>query len=412
MKYILFYIILFQTISGYAQITVDKNWQKALQSFEKRNFADAIYYFEKTRNTIQNDTVKACIYYEKLAQANAFLGKEEEAIYNYSKQIKQCITSSDDLFKYGLLLMQTGNYDKAKKVFTIYQNQQKNDDRAEKAIINCDSAISWQNTPKYTIQNMVKLNSSNDELGLQISTDKFYFSSSREGFLIKEKKGINHQPSLSIYETMRMNEMKKTPRKSAIFAQKTLNASIISFNFDFSEVYFTAENQETGKLQIYKSVNNDGKFVAKESFIYNSDSASFAQTCLSADGNTLFFVSDMKGGFGGTDIYFCSKKNGKWSPPINLGPEVNSAANELFPYLYNGKTLYFSSNGHLGMGGYDIFKTTLKDNKWTQIENMKSPINSPKDDMCIIFENSSKGYISSNRKQGKGGLDIYFFEKW
>ena len=119
----------------------------------------------------------------------------------------------------------------------------------------------------------------------------------------------------------------------------------------------------------------------------------------------------MKGGYGGTDIYFCERKNGKWSKPQNMGNEINTAGNELFPYLYDGHTLYFSTNGKVGMGGYDLFKANIKNIQSITIENLKVPLNSPKDELNIFFETSQNGYISSNRKQGKGGYDIYSFKK-
>ena len=126
----------------------------------------------------------------------------------------------------------------------------------------------------------------------------------------------------------------------------------------------------------------------------------------------LYFASDMKGGFGGKDIWMVKKmKRDEWSEPINLGNQINTSGDELFPFIHADGSLYFASNGHVGMGGMDIYKAEF-DTEGTllSISNMKSPINSPLDDFGIIFEGKDeRGYFSSNRSGGKGGDDIYQF---
>ena len=145
------------------------------------------------------------------------------------------------------------------------------------------------------------------------------------------------------------------------------------------------------------------------------DSLSFRHPCLSADGNTLYFASNMPGGFGGHDLYKCTydKKTKSWSAPINLGPAINTAHTEAYPFMNDdGKTLYFSSNGHPGMGGLDLFKAEMEtDGKFSKApENLKFPMNSSKDDFGIIFKGKKdEGYFSSNRDGGKGGDDIWTF---
>jgi len=133
---------------------------------------------------------------------------------------------------------------------------------------------------------------------------------------------------------------------------------------------------------------------------------------ITADGNTIYFASDRAGGMGGIDIYSCKKlPNGSWGTAQNVGPAVNTSSNEDFPNISpDGKTLYFSSQGHTGMGGYDIYKATWNDslNQWGSVQNMGYPINTPDDDMNFrLSANGGYGYISQVRKGGLGGLDIY-----
>ena len=120
----------------------------------------------------------------------------------------------------------------------------------------------------------------------------------------------------------------------------------------------------------------------------------------------------MKGGFGGKDIWMVKKmKRDEWSEPINLGDQINTSSDELFPFIHADGSLYFASNGHVGMGGMDIYKAEFDvEGTLLSISNMKSPINSPLDDFGIIFEGKDeRGYFSSNRFGGKGGDDIYQF---
>ena len=133
---------------------------------------------------------------------------------------------------------------------------------------------------------------------------------------------------------------------------------------------------------------------------------------VTADGNTMYFASDRSGGLGGIDIYVSKKlPNGGWGTPQNVGPVINTSSNEDFPNISpDGKTLYFSSQGHTGMGGYDIYKAVWSDsaNQWTAVQNMGYPINTPDDDMNFrLAANGSYGYISQVRKGGYGGLDVY-----
>jgi len=148
---------------------------------------------------------------------------------------------------------------------------------------------------------------------------------------------------------------------------------------------------------------------------FNIDSFAFRHPALSADGNTLYFDAKLPGGYGGTDIWYSSfdKKGKTWGQPVNVGPSINTAGSEGFPFIADDdKILYFSSNTHLGMGGLDIFKAE-KDagGKFTKApENLKYPMNSAGDDFGIVFEGKKmKGYFSSNREGGKGGDDLWSF---
>ncbi|MCB9184825.1 MAG: OmpA family protein [Flavobacteriales bacterium] len=186
---------------------------------------------------------------------------------------------------------------------------------------------------------------------------------------------------------------------------------------DGSTMYFTRsdyyrfrlnkDENSTSHLMLYRAEKqHDGSWGKVSSFAYNGYDFSAGHAALSADGSRLYYVSDMPGGLGGTDIYVCERTAEGWGMPRNLGPTVNTSANEMFPVLRND-TLYFSSNGHRSLGGLDIFRSTLSDGEWSRPENLNYPVNTVHDDFgFVLLQDGRSGYLSSNRS----GLDgIYRF---
>lgn len=186
---------------------------------------------------------------------------------------------------------------------------------------------------------------------------------------------------------------------------------------DGSTMYFTRsdyyrfrlnkDENSTSHLMLYRAEKQpDGSWGKVSSFAYNGYDFSAGHAALSADGSRLYYVSDMPGGLGGTDIYVCERTAEGWGMPRNLGPTVNTSANEMFPALRND-TLYFSSNGHRALGGLDIFRSTLSDGEWSRPENLNYPVNTVHDDFgFVLLPDGRSGYLSSNRS----GLDgVYRF---
>jgi outer membrane protein OmpA-like peptidoglycan-associated protein len=159
------------------------------------------------------------------------------------------------------------------------------------------------------------------------------------------------------------------------------------------------------------ATENDKHWGAVKELPFNSNEFSCGHPALSPDDNKLYFVSDMPGGFGGTDIYVVEFRKGNWSSPINLGREINTEGNEMFPFIDEKGNMYFSSDGHEGLGGLDIFYVAMKEGiPVNDIMNLGSPINSEKDDFGLITNgNRSSGYFSSNRKRGYSDDNLYSF---
>jgi len=167
---------------------------------------------------------------------------------------------------------------------------------------------------------------------------------------------------------------------------------------------------------IYYSENINGEWtpIKGVSNRINLSTTWESQPSISADGKTLYFVSDRSGGFGGYDIYRSIRnESGEWGTPINLGPVINSPGNEKSPFIHSdGKTLYFSSDGWMGLGGYDVFYARLNDNgTWSKPKNIGYPINSPDDEVgFFVSTDGSRGFFASNKFDGKGGWDLYSFD--
>jgi outer membrane protein OmpA-like peptidoglycan-associated protein len=181
-----------------------------------------------------------------------------------------------------------------------------------------------------------------------------------------------------------------------------------TFSADERTMYFTRsdyykfrlnkDGSAVSHLMLYRATKDDqGNWTDIHQFAYNGDEFSTGHAALSADGGTLYYISDMPGGFGGTDIYRCLRTEDGWSEPVNLGATVNTAGNEMFPTLF-GDSLFFSSNGHRSLGGLDIFVTTSTNDGWSTPENLNYPINTVHDDLALVMlPDGTHGFLSSNR---------------
>lgn len=201
-----------------------------------------------------------------------------------------------------------------------------------------------------------------------------------------------------------------------------LHEGPVSFNRQGNEIFFTRSNQRQGlskadkkgrvRLKIYKADKGYFDWENIEELPFNDNSYSCLHPALSADGKRLFFASDKPGGFGGMDIYFVERTSRGWSAPINLGPEINTPKNEVFPFSHESGTLFFASDGHQGLGGLDIFMIDLSDRKWGRVINLGLPFNSEKDDLGLVLRpDGTRGYFTSNRERdNRGQDDVYLFD--
>ncbi|NUO01715.1 MAG: OmpA family protein [Saprospiraceae bacterium] len=224
------------------------------------------------------------------------------------------------------------------------------------------------------------------------------------------------------YSELDPNGMPMKPQNFSMEINSQLHEGPVSFNRKGDRMYFTRSNSRQGVsradkkgkvvLKIYEAHKGEFDWENVQELSFNSDKYTCMHPSLSADGKKLFFASDMSDGFGGMDIYFVERQNdGNWSRPINLGSEVNTPKNEVFPFFHESGTLFFSSDGHDGLGGLDLFLIDLSKRVWGNPINLGEPFNSSKDDLGLVLnEDGVMGYFTSDREGGKGRDDIFVFE--
>ena len=355
---------------------------------------------------------------EKLANSSYFIGEMEDASKWYAKLVEMDPNvEPENYFRYAQALKSQEKYKEANSVLETFSNLKSNDSRAKQ----------FFNSPEYL--NVIKELSNDFELvNLDVNTPYSDFgTSTHNGSIVfassRDKKAKiynwNQQPFLNLFKLDTDGNIKGINGD----INTKYHESSTAFTKDGKTVYFTRNNFFDGKfkknskkvhaLKIYKATIEGDKWVNVEPLPFNDDEYSVAHPTLSADEKQLYFASDMPGTFGDSDIFVVDiKDNGTYGTPVNLGPKVNTEGRENFPYVSDKSILYFSSDGHLGLGGLDVFKVEINNiENQRAIQNLGKPINGPKDDFAfIIDEASGKGYISSNRPGGKGDDDIYSFE--
>lgn len=408
-------LLLFSTFCGCANI----NYRNGLASYEEFAYADAIKKFEKV---FEKSKYKDAKY--KLADCYRLTGNNEKALALYARLVRSAESPNQLKYYYAQALMRAGDYKNAKVWFENFAaGSNKNELQTLALAAACDSMYSFYRDSDLVKINMLRFNASNINTfaptyfksGIVFSSDRYYASAKNA----KSKwTGGRCYDLFYSKKTDAGNWLDPEPITGTI--NEAFNDGPAVFNSDFNIIYFSRNNMEAGKLikndkdvnvlKIYKGIfeNNEWKTIGPLSF--NNDNYSVAHPAVSKDGNTLYFISDMPWGFGGTDIYRVKFINGRWSTPENLGAAVNTSANEMFPFVMGDSLLFFASNGKAGLGGLDIYVASYKDDKWVDAANLGYPINTDADDFALICDSKRKqGYFTSNRN---GKVDrIYSFQK-
>ncbi len=413
------------------------------EAFIKYEYANAAKLYEKLveRN---NKNLYAI---SRLAYSFKSMNKFDDAEKYYQMAISlPGVVASDWLF-YGDILKNNGKYAAAKEIYKEYQQRSDSVNVINK-IIGCDSALSWMKHPDgYSIENMAYINTSKSDWGAVYNptTNSMVFVSDS---LRNTKKNFFQKTFNETIYGWTDNYFQKvyavSSNKDDAFSNRIheIDPNVNSFDYhtgpvvfsqNYDSIYFTVThpgidpvlkekadkkkkgivvNFTTNRLEMYLStLNKSGQWNKPEPFPYNNPSSySVGHAALSTDGKVLYFTSDMPGGIGGLDIWYCERLiTGNWGLPKNCGININTKDDEAFPVIAPNANLYFASKGHVGMGGYDLFVAAGEKNKWTKPINMGYPLNSPADDFYYYAKDDSSGFFASNRKGGMGGDDIYQF---
>lgn len=347
-------------------------------------------------------------------------GNAQRALGGYSNAIRYQYPDSSAILQYAQILHKLGKYSDAVKQYQAFLEIVPDNILAINGIAGCDSAVLWKKNPTlYAVKKMDKFNSREGEFSPMLSGEKYdqiIFTSSRKEATGDSKSlitGLKNNDFFIIKQDEKGQWVKPAKMDSTLNTQ--FDEGCCSFSADGSTLYYTfcaEEEGVPGTAEIRKSSRSGAAWSAGERLDIFKDTLSMAAQPAVGNDGYLYFVSDIKGGYGGKDIWRVPIAEIGSAYPENLGPEINTPGDEMFPYMRNDGTLYFSSNGHPGMGGLDIFKAVRnKNGKW-EIENMKSPINSMADDFGITFEGlKERGFFSSNRNDSRGADHIYSFER-
>jgi len=356
----------------------------------------------------------------RLAESYHKMGQNIQAEDTYSKLVNsQGQIIPEDYYNYAMVLKINGKFTESNKWMDKFAELKPNDLRAKDYSLNKNEFVNLtKDNGEFKIVNQ-HINTGADDFGTCYYKNGIVFASSRSSKMFPRKYKWSGKPFCDLYFSEVIDGQMKSPNNFSKKLNGKLHDGPASFSNNGTFIAFTRNNYNDKskdnivELQIWFSTYKDGKWLKPEPFAYNNSEYSVGQPCLTADGNTMYFTSDMPGGYGGADIYRSTKNNiGEWSKPENLGTKINTEGDEMYPFfIEHNQTLLFSSNGRFGLGGLDIFISAFNGIGFDRAYNAGTPLNTQYDDFAAIVNDSmSKGYFSSNRAGGSGGDDIYSFD--
>ena len=366
---------------------------------------------------------------ERLANSYLYIKEYELASNWYARVVSQAGASEESHLNYALSLQQQGKYAEAKAQYHAYVSKYGSSEKLSKLITGTDSAQVWMKNPTFhKLRNEQAVNTELANFGVYPTSGGALFATEPNS-IVGAKSGMTGQSYLRVYSASRGTDGSLSNPTMMLdkFNDSRYHVGPVSANAAEDVLYVTrtypGESAEKYRADGYrwrkqnlelKIYRKDGSSWKEEDFAYNKvKEYSLGHASLSSDGKTLYYASDMPGGKGGVDIWYSELQgDGSWGLPQNAGDAINTAGDEMFPSVFEN-TLYFSSTGHVGMGGLDVFQSSGSKNNWSKAKNMGYPVNSASDDFSFVTEGkgegSSFGYLSSNRAGGAGSDDIYSY---
>lgn len=393
--------------------------KKADQYYDRLQYTDAAEAYQKLLKKGEGSTYV----FERLGNSYYFINDTKKAETFYKRVVKSKDVVPEIVYNYAQALKANGKFGDYNTYMKQFASMKPSDSRAVAFMENPDylPKIMDENAQKYTATNLDALNSKYSDFGGNVVGNDFYFTSARN--TTRKKYGWNEEPFLDIYKASIIGDVEKNEVLLKGDVNTKYHESTVAITADGKRMYFDRNDYFNGKykkseegineLNIYYAENVDGEWKDIKPVPFNDHQYSTCHPALSPDGNTLYFTSDRPGGKGKADIYKASiAKDGSFGTPVNLGENINTEGKEGFPFVDTNGTLYFCSDAHLGMGGLDVFAAEANGADFGEAKNLGLGVNSSEDDFAYFYDPTTmEGYVSSNRKGGKGSDDIYKIKK-
>ncbi len=381
--------------------------------------AAAIYRRVYTKTSPKKRDLRGYVAF-RMAECNRMINSTAKAVSGYMNALRYDYPDSILYLRLGQMQQKNGRYADAIKHYDAYLQYDPTSVLAFNGVEGSQKALEWKANPtRYVVKRMDKFNSRRGEFSPMLlgpDYDQLYFASSRSKDKDQKISAITGQNNNNFY-VIKKDEQGNwlQPEELEDEVNTEFDEGTPSFTPDGNTMYYTYCSQAPEgdrTAEIYMSSRSSAKWGKGSKVEILKDSVTaLAHPSVSPDGRWLYFVSDAVGGQGGKDIFRARINGNDFGPMENLGPEINTPGDEVFPYVRDSVTLYFASNGHPGMGGLDIFRATLDSTEHWHVENMRSPINSNGDDFGITFEGvHERGFFSSNRNDARGYDHLYSFE--
>jgi len=399
---------------------------RAYATYLSGEYADAIDYYAQIyeKVSLEPDEVLA------VAESYRRIEEWEQAADWYQNYLSNEEEDDNIRFVYAKVLKSMGEYETAIAEFKKIEYNDLLHAEVEKEIQGSDSARVWMENPTaHEIKNENEINTEKAEFGVWPIDGEVFYAGEPSTFT-KNKSGKTGRAYLKTYSAEIDQDglsLKYPALLEDIFNDAQYHVGPIVSSKDREQLFVTRTNPASSyenvqteghrfrrkNLEIIIYTKNEDSWSARPFPYNNVKEYSVGHAALNEEEDVLYFASDMPGGAGGVDIWRSERSSdGEWGEPQNLGSEVNTSGDEVFPFVYED-TLFFSSDGHRGMGGLDIFKAVEKNGTFTNVENLQYPVNSPADDFAFVIsedeEKFQKGYLSSNRTGGVGLDDVYSF---
>ena len=409
------YTLIFFLIAGITLgYTQNKSTKKADMHFDRLEYIKAAEEYQKLLKKGEADDYV----YTRLAESYFIINDTKKAEPFYKRVIDKPGVNAETVYNYAETLKVNGKFEESNKMMEKFAQMSPNDSRA----------IDFKNNPnyipkllegkaKFTAKSMDDLNSKNSDFGGTRFGNKIYFASAKNTSGKKYKR--TEEPFLDIYEATYSNGKVSDIQAIKGDVNTKFHEGNVAISPDGKRMYFDRNDYFEGKykkdaegenqIKLFYAELIDEQWRNVQSIPFNNSEYKVGHPALSTNGNTLYFASTMPGGHGGSDLYKVTvNTDGTFGTPENLGSTINTEGNEVFPFIGADGSLYFSSDGHLGLGGLDVFYAENTSSGFTHVKNVGAPINTSSDDFAFSIDTNQEGFVSSNRS---GNDNIYIIKQ-